>query len=149
MNPFEYFQISQKCRYALRALLQLALLDKRQPAAVSKLAQAQQIPSRFLEVILNELRQGGFVLSIRGKHGGYILAKSPREISIGQIIRFLESSNKQMAPAHPEIEGPSSEKQLIEQINCSISQVLDSTSLEDLAHEEQKRMCSYVANYII
>ncbi|HOK66953.1 MAG TPA: Rrf2 family transcriptional regulator [Anaerohalosphaeraceae bacterium] len=147
-QTFEYFQISQKSRYALRALLHLALLDKHQPAAVSKLAQSQQIPTRFLEVILNELRQGGFVLAIRGKHGGYLLAKHPREISLGQIIRFLESSNRQMLPAY--IDGaPSSEKLLFEKINTSISLILDSTSLEDLAAEEQKRMSSYIANYVI
>ncbi|MEJ5260873.1 MAG: Rrf2 family transcriptional regulator [Anaerohalosphaeraceae bacterium] len=149
MTTYGYFQISQKSRYALRALLQLAMLDKRQPASVSRLAQAQQIPSRFLEVILNELRQGGFVLAVRGKQGGYILAKNPRDISAGEIIRFLESSGKQTESNGLPAEGPSSERQLLERINASISRILDSASLEDLAHEEQKRMCSYVANYMI
>lgn len=148
-NMFEYFQVSQKSRYALRALLQMALLDKRQPAPVSKLAESQQIPTRFLEVILNELRQGGFVLSVRGKYGGYLLAKDPGKILVGEIIRFLESSNRPTEPASPAAEGPYSERQLMEQINTSISRLLDSTTLEDMAAAEQKWMSSYLANYVI
>lgn len=148
-KTFEYFQISQKSRYALRALLQMALLDRRQPTAVSKLSESQRIPTRFLEVILNELRQGGFVLSIRGKHGGYVLAKPPREISVGQIIRFLESVNKQKDAGGNPAQGPYSEACLIEEINKSISHILDSTSLETMAEQEQKWMSSFVANYVI
>lgn len=148
-ETFDYFQISQKSRYALRALLQMALLGTRQPVAGSKLAASQKIPSRFLEVILNELRQGGFVRSIRGKHGGYILAKSPHQITVGQIIRFLESASRKTPAGSVVTEGLHSENWLMEQINSSISQVLDSATLEDMAAEEQKRMSSYIVNYVI
>lgn len=100
-------------------------------------------------MILNELRQGGFVLAVRGKQGRYILAKNPRDISAGEIIRFLESSGKQTDSRHLSTEGPSSERQLIERINASISLILDSKNLEDLADEEQKQMSLYVVNYMI
>jgi Rrf2 family protein len=148
-DAFEYFQISQKSRYALRALLQMALMDRREPVPVGKLANAQNIPSRFLEVILNELRQGGFVLSIRGKNGGYILAKHPREISVGELFRFLETPMQQKEIGGSSLQNPCSERCLFEQINASISRILDSTSLENLAEQEQKWMSSLAANYVI
>lgn len=83
--------ISNKCQYAMRAMLELA---KRQatggPATIVEIAEAQQIPSRFLEAILRELKQAGLTLSIRGKKGGYALAKPAREITVGAVVRTLE-----------------------------------------------------------
>lgn len=84
--------ISQKCQYAVRATLELAKRHGRKPTAIAEIAAAQDIPPRFLEVILNEMRQGGFVQSRRGVRGGYLLAKLPREITVGQIIRFVDGN---------------------------------------------------------
>lgn len=151
---FEYFQISQKSRYAIRALLQLALLDSREPVGVKKLADAQDIPSRFLEVILSELRQGGFVLSVRGKRGGYMLAHQPRQITIGQIIRFVESvQNKQFSCdgifSQRIKAGDFSENWLFNQINSAISKILDGVTLEELILKESAHKAAYVENYVI
>lgn len=151
---FEYFQISQKSRYAIRALLQLALLDSREPVGVKKLADAQDIPSRFLEVILSELRQGRFVLSVRGKRGGYMLAHQPRQVTIGQIIRFVESvQNKQFSCdgifSQRIKAGDFSENWLFEQINSTISEILDGVTLEELIRKESAHKAAYVENYVI
>jgi len=151
---FEYFQISQKSRYAIRALLQLALLDSREPVGVKKLADAQDIPSRFLEVILSELRQGGFVLSVRGKRGGYMLAHQPRQVTIGQIIRFVESvQNKQFSCdgifSQRIKAGDFSENWLFNQINGAISEILDGVTLEELIRKESAHKAAYVENYVI
>jgi len=62
------------------------------PIKIANIASAQSIPKRFLEVILNELRQGGFVESRRGVDGGYLLARDPQQISVGEIIRFVDGN---------------------------------------------------------
>jgi Rrf2 family transcriptional regulator, cysteine metabolism repressor len=84
--------ISQKCQYAVRSVFELA---KRQDAGVTKIsdiAEAQAIPARFLENILNHLKGGGFVESVRGKDGGYLLARSAKDLTVGEIVRFLEGT---------------------------------------------------------
>ena len=84
-------QISNKCYYALRALFELSLRkDEPRPVKIGLIAQKQRIPKRFLEVILSELRQGGFVDSRRGVEGGYILAREPEQITIGEVVRFVD-----------------------------------------------------------
>ncbi|MBW7997747.1 MAG: Rrf2 family transcriptional regulator [Candidatus Glassbacteria bacterium] len=86
-------QISNKCCYALRALFELSRrYSDQRPIKIATVASAQSIPKRFLEVILNELRQGGFVESRRGVDGGYLLAREPEDISVGEIIRFVDGN---------------------------------------------------------
>ena len=82
--------VSQKCQYAIRATFELAKRNGQGPVKISEIAEAQAIPARFLEVILNQLRQAGFVQSRRGAEGGYYLAKQPAEITVGEIIQFIE-----------------------------------------------------------
>lgn len=84
--------LSLKCQYAVRALFELARRESEGLIRLREIADAQHIPRRFLENILNELRQGGFVDSKRGKDGGFKLRRSPDEISVGDVIRFVESS---------------------------------------------------------
>jgi len=84
-------QISNKCYYALRALFELSVRsEESRLVKIGLIAQKQRIPKRFLEVILTELRQGGFVESRRGADGGYILARQPSQISIGEVVRFVD-----------------------------------------------------------
>ncbi len=68
--------VSQKSQYALRAVFELARRNGGLPVKIADIAEAQAIPQRFLEVIMNQLKQGGFVESRRGKRGGYLLARS-------------------------------------------------------------------------
>ena len=77
--------ISQKCQYALRAVFELAKHYGQGPVKIADIAKAQAIPLRFLEVILSQLRQGGFAGSRRGNEGGYLLVRSPREFATGHI----------------------------------------------------------------
>ena len=78
--------ISQKDRYALRALFELAKRHGGRPIKVAEIAAAQAVPARFLEVILTELKQAGFVTSRRGRYGGYLLAREPADLTIGDGI---------------------------------------------------------------
>jgi Rrf2 family protein len=80
----------QKSQYALRALFELSKLYNTGPIKISHIAEAQAIPLRFLEIILNQLKQAGFVGSVRGKEGGYYLARTPDTLSIGEVIRFIQ-----------------------------------------------------------
>ncbi len=82
--------ITQKCQYALRAVFELARQNDQQPVRIAAIAEAQAIPVRFLEVILNELKHGGFVDSRRGSQGGYYLTVDPRELTAGKIITFVD-----------------------------------------------------------
>jgi Rrf2 family transcriptional regulator, cysteine metabolism repressor len=83
-------QISKKCQYALRTLYELASRDGNQPVPVGEIAEAQAIPHRFLELIVSDLRRAGIVLSRRGMKGGYMLASSPDELTVGEVIRLID-----------------------------------------------------------
>ena len=82
--------LSQKCQYALRAVFELAKRDGQGAVKIGDIAEAQAIPAKFLEAILNQVRLAGFVNSRRGKDGGYMLAKSAEEITVGDIIHLIE-----------------------------------------------------------
>lgn len=89
-------QLTQRCQYALRALFQLARRAEADPSdpvlAAGDIAQAQAIPKRFLDGILLELRQAGFVTSRRGKAGGFHLARPAGEITVGDVIRLYNGA---------------------------------------------------------
>src|SRR6266568_7062368 len=85
-------KLSLKGEYALRALLVLGLNYERPIISINAISQQQNIPKRFLEQILNDLKSGGLVQSKRGVAGGYRLARSPREISLASVIRHIEGA---------------------------------------------------------
>jgi Rrf2 family protein len=81
--------LSMKAKYALKALIYMAQSEA--PQLPSKqIAEAENIPQKFLDNILQELRQNGIVDSKRGIFGGYFLAKSPKDIFLGDIIRIID-----------------------------------------------------------
>ncbi len=82
--------LSQKCQYAVRAVLELAKKHGSGPVTIGDIAAEQAIPARFLEMILNELKQGGHVGSRRGIRGGYFLVTPPNQLNVGEIIRFID-----------------------------------------------------------
>ena len=82
--------LSQKTKYALAALQQLAREQGRGPVLIAQLARHDQIPRKFLELILLELKNHGLLESRRGKGGGYQLRKSPEQITLGEVIRLFD-----------------------------------------------------------
>lgn len=84
--------LSQRSRYALRALTHLAERDHATavPVPVGEIATGQRVPRKFLELILLDLKAGGLIVSTRGRTGGYRLARAPGEISFGEVIRLLD-----------------------------------------------------------
>ncbi|MEQ1497918.1 MAG: Rrf2 family transcriptional regulator [Novosphingobium sp.] len=84
--------LSQKTRYSIRALQHLADMWRQGPQRLDSIAEAQNIPRKFLTVILSEMVRGGLVNSTRGRDGGYELALSPIDIRYGDIIRLTRGS---------------------------------------------------------
>jgi Rrf2 family protein len=83
-------RITYRGDYALKTILDLALHYGNSPVTIHELAKRADIPIKFLEQILLDLKRGGFVESRRGKIGGYLLAKAPSEIKLGEVIRFVD-----------------------------------------------------------
>ena len=82
--------LSKKAKYALKALLYLSRQHERGLVTISDIAEKERIPRKFLEAILVDLKTNGLLQSVRGKNGGYYLAKNPAQISVGNIIRMVD-----------------------------------------------------------
>jgi Rrf2 family protein len=82
--------LTKKGKYGLKAMAHLSRFPPGQPVAVVDIAATQNIPKKFLDAILAELRNSGFVYSKMGKGGGYTLARDPGKISVGDIVRTLD-----------------------------------------------------------
>lgn len=82
--------ITMKSKYALKALAQLARARDGAPMLISEIAEREEIPHKFLELILRELKQHGLLTSRKGRGGGYLLGKAPRDISIAAVLRALD-----------------------------------------------------------
>src|SRR6188474_3334919 len=93
-------KLSNKGRYAVRALFDIAFYNEGRPTQVKDIAERQAIPPRFLEQIFQDLKRAGLVASRRGPRGGYQLAKTPAEIKLGDIVRALEGPIE-VGPARP------------------------------------------------
>jgi Rrf2 family protein len=83
-------KMSTKCRYGLRALADLALYGKEAPVPLHQIAQRQNLSIKYLEQEFATLRKAGFVRSVKGAQGGYIIARPPSEICVAEVIRHLE-----------------------------------------------------------
>ncbi len=82
--------LTRKAKYALRASLHLAEWYERGPRLIQQISDAEEIPKKFLELILLELKNVGLLESKKGKGGGYSLAKPPEEITVGAIVRTID-----------------------------------------------------------
>lgn len=76
--------------YALRALFMLAEFPDRGPISIAELARSNDIPKRFLEHIMLEMKAGGWVKSVPGKKGGYLLARKATHITMGEVVRHFD-----------------------------------------------------------
>lgn len=82
--------LTAKAKYGLKAMVHLAEVKDGRPALIADIAAKHGIPKKFLDAILNELRQAGFLKSKPGRGGGYTLAMQPEDIVVGDIIRKLD-----------------------------------------------------------
>lgn len=128
-------KISTKGRYGLTIMMELANNYGEGPTSLKSIAQLHNLSEHYLEQLVSPLRNAGLVKSIRGAYGGYILPKSPKEITAGDVIRVLEGP---ISPVEFEEEEDPAKRHLWLRIRDSISQVLDTTTLEDLINYQEE-----------
>ncbi|MDD5618248.1 MAG: Rrf2 family transcriptional regulator [Candidatus Omnitrophica bacterium] len=95
-------QITYKGDYSLKTILYLATQYNKDVVTIHDLAEKLDIPVKFLEQILLELKRGGFVESRRGIKGGYYLARQPKDIKVGDVVRFVDGPIEPIACANKE-----------------------------------------------
>ncbi len=147
-------KISKKCQYALKAVFELAWRDQGDPIKTSDIAKAQRISLRFMEIILNELKHGGFVESRRGNEGGYMLARDARNLTIREVIEYIEGPIS-IAPdaikdnGNGAFRGNEAFKGLWREVNNAVCEVCDSKTFADLVEFERAKRGRCAVNYSI
>ena len=142
-------KISTRGRYAIRVMLDLAEHNNGKYIPLMDIAKRQEISEKYLESIVASLSKNGFVRSLRGKGGGYQLAKSPADYTIGSILRLTEGSLAPVAcldnqPNQCERAGICCTLSMWEGLYEVIQNYLDGITLQDLLMDEED-----VGNYII
>ncbi|MCH5274715.1 MAG: Rrf2 family transcriptional regulator [Lachnospiraceae bacterium] len=143
-------KISTKGRYALHLMLDLATYNTGEPISLKDVARRQQISDKYLEQIIPSLNKAGYVRSVRGAQGGYLLARNPKEYTVGMILRLTEGD---LAPVSCVGDNPVSCEhsencavgKVWSKINDAVNQVVDNITLADLLDWQSE----YVNQYII
>jgi len=133
--------LTAKGKYSLKALAHLATLAPGATAQASDIAEANNIPKKFLDAILGELRNAGIVYSRKGPGGGYRLARAPHEIKIGHVIRTIDGPLAPLACASRTAYQACDDckdvkacavRRMMAQVRDSISEVLNRASIADM-----------------
>lgn len=130
-------RISTKGRYALRLMLDLALHNTQTPVRIKDIAARQEISDKYLEQIISVLHKAGYVRSVRGPQGGYLLTRPAEEYTVGMILRLTEGS---LAPVEclDETTGRCEKSAdcvtllVYEKMNQAVNDVIDHITLADL-----------------
>jgi Rrf2 family cysteine metabolism transcriptional repressor len=139
--------ISVKGEYALQAMFDLAVQKPGEPIKIADIARRQKIPQKFLELILAGLKQGGFVESRRGAEGGYLLARPPDAITVGEVVRFMEGGKaKKPAQKHAPADAFAETWRRVDQ---AISGILDQTTLAEIVRNWRDKQTKFVPNWEI
>ena len=130
-------RISTKGRYAIKLMLDLATNDNGEPIRLKDVARRQEISEKYLEQIISSLKKAGYVKSLRGAQGGYMLAREPKTYTVGTILRLTEGSMKPVAcleddPHQCSRAGECVTLRLWKMLDEAIEGVLDKVTLQDL-----------------
>ena len=132
--------LSNKAKYGIKAALYLSRQYGRGPVLISEIADDEAIPKKFLELILLEMKKHGILHSKMGKGGGYMLAKAPDKISVGQIVRVLEGpialTSCVSKTAYKKCDECTDERtcrirRIFKQVRDTTAEILDGTTLTD------------------
>jgi Rrf2 family protein len=133
-------RVSAKADYAVRAAAELAAAPDGRPLKREQLANAQQIPSKFLETILLELKHAGIVKSTRGADGGYSLARPANEVSLADVVRAVDGPMATVRGERVEsveyLGSAAALRDVWVAVRASLRRVLESTTLSDLTTGE-------------
>jgi len=147
-------KISKKCQYALRAVFELAWRNTGKPVKTYSIADAQRMSPRFTEIILNELKHGGYVESRRGNTGGYLLARDAASLTVREVIEYIQGPISLVPEAteggaNAAFLGNEAFKELWEQVNNAVCEVCDGRTFADLVEFERAARDSSAVNYCI
>jgi len=136
--------ITYKGDYALKAVLDLASHYGKGVVKIQDLAQRLDIPQKFLEQVLLTLKRGGFVESKRGMNGGYFLARNPKEIKIGQVLRFIDGPIEPIACVVKNYKGCRQIDDCVlrpiwTKVSKTISDIIDKISFEEVRNQTKKQ----------
>lgn len=143
-------KISTKGRYALRLMLDLAMNAVEEPVSLKSVAQRQGISDKYLEQIISILNRAGYVKSIRGAQGGYLLRKKPEEYTVGMILRLTEGSLSPVDCVDGDNEVDCERQEscvtmlLWKRIYEAVSGVVDHTTLQDLVDWQREKNGTYI-----
>ena len=145
--------LTYKGDYALKSILYLSMhyaVNTNKPVTIHEIAKHLDIPVKFLEQILLDLKKGNFVESRRGKVGGYILAKLPSKIKVGEVLRFVDGPIGPIACVDKDYAGCADTYKCIfrkiwQDVNKATSIIVDSITFEDLTNriKTQEKTVSY------
>jgi Rrf2 family transcriptional regulator, cysteine metabolism repressor len=146
-------RLSKRTEYGLRAVVRLAQLGPRNYVQSRDLAKQEDLPNKFLEAVLLALRRGGFLDSKVGSGGGYRLARQPKSISIGDLVRRLEGrltvKDKSDVPSGEMSSGNLAVRLLNERLTQSIDHTLDEMTLEQLVEHVNRAGSGQQSMYYI
>lgn len=138
-------KISMKGRYALMLMLDLATYNTGEPVRLKDVAKRQQISEKYLEQIISILNKAGFVKSIRGPQGGYMLKNAPEEYTVGMILRQTEGS---LSPVNYDdsnsLERESVMVRIWDQLSEAIDNIVDNITLSNLMEWQEEQIGQYV-----
>jgi len=138
---------SVKGEYALQAIFDLASQRPGEPVRIADIARRQKIPQKFLELILASLKQAGFVESRRGAEGGYLMARGPESLTVGEVIRHIDGAAQARGRSRRKHETPFTD--MWAQVDQAVSGVIDKTTFADLLRGWQQKQNRYVMNWEI
>jgi Rrf2 family cysteine metabolism transcriptional repressor len=139
--------ISVKGEYALQAIFDLASQRPGEPVKIADIARRQRIPQKFLELILSSLKQAGFVESRRGAEGGYLMARSPESITIGEVLRFVEGPVQNKGRQRRKAETPFTA--MWQDVDRAVAEIVDHTTFADLQRRWTEKQSKFVLNWEI
>ncbi len=132
-------KLSTKGRYGLRAMVDIALYADQEAVSITQIAERQSISVNYLEQLIAKLKKAGLVNGIRGAQGGYVLAKGPTSISVGDVLRALEGSLNPVDCAEMSDSGDTCSeadqcvtKYVWKRIGDAINETVDGISLSEL-----------------
>ena len=142
-------KISTKGRYALRLMMDLAENNTGSPISLKDVAKRQDISDKYLEQIISILNKAGYVRSVRGAQGGYMLKMEPQNYTVGMILRQTEGSLAPVACIEDDEIVCDRQQQCVtsivyKQINDAISGVVDNITLQDLVDWQNEKNGNYV-----
>ena len=135
-------RVSQRCEYALRALLELAKRSAEGPIRIEDIARRQSIPKKFLANLLVHLKRGRFVHSKKGPEGGYYLALPARQIKVGDVVRFIDGTIapiqcvSRMLGERCLIGGRCGYFPLWKRVRDAVAEIVDGTTIADVLDEQ-------------